>query len=207
VTSRAAQNIVDVPSVSYNRDAHSTLVHAKTTDALDLATVTSRTLTGVLTRRTVVHAKQGGFLVVDDQVTQSKSRTVVQRWQLEEDRKTAIHPARVTTTGSGTNAVLLWVGMSPHLQVIKGQTRPGIDGWRSDHSFTIVPSPTAEASVNGKRVRLTMVLIPRAAGVPQATLRITGVRTTTTARQFDVHSATGVYRVRLTASSASVVRL
>jgi hypothetical protein len=207
VLGRAAQNAIDVPAVPYNPNAHSPLLRSKSTSSYDFATVTSPVLVGVTTQRTVLHAKVGGFLVVDDLVTQAKSRTVVQRWQLAEGRTTFVTTARVSTSGSGTNATLMWVGTHPHLRVVKGQTKPTVVGWRSDRSNQIVPSPTVEASVNGKRVRLTMVLVPRSSSTRGSKIKISHVHNTTTTRQFDVTTATGTYHVRISATSASVVKL
>jgi Heparinase II/III-like protein len=207
VVGRSAQNTVDVPSVAYNPATHTRLLRSKTTTSYDTATVLSPDLVGVTVQRTVLHSKVGGFLVVDDQVTQAKSRTVIQRWQLAEGRQIFTSTARVSTSGPGTNATLMWVGTKPHLQVVSGQTKPTVLGWRSDHSNRIVPAPTVEASVNGKHVRMTMVLIPRSSSTHASIIKITHVDNAHGVRQFDVTTATGTYHVRISATSASVVKI
>ena len=90
VQSRRAQNTVDIVGATYNRAVRTPLLWSSHTARYDAAAVSNRTLSGATTVRTVVHAKGAGFLVVDDIVTQSRSRTIIQRWQLGEDRKTQV---------------------------------------------------------------------------------------------------------------------
>ena len=101
VLSRRAQNTVDIVGATYNRAVLRPLLWSSHTARYDAAAVSNRTLSGATTVRTVIHAKEAGFLVVDDIVTQSRSRTIIQRWQLGEDRKTQISTKRVSTSGSG----------------------------------------------------------------------------------------------------------
>jgi hypothetical protein len=207
VKSTRAQNIVDIVGATYNRAARTPLRWASSTSTYDSASVSNRTLSGATTVRTVIHAKQGGFLVVDDRVTQSASREIIQRWQLGENRKTSVGWRRVTTTGPGSNATLMWVGTSGHLRVVRGRTSPSLLGWRSDRSEQITPSPVVEASIKAKSALLTMVLVPRSASTDASQIKIVRVRTSLSTRQFDVVTETGTYRVRITTHSASVVKL
>ena len=124
VLSRRAQNTVDIVGATYNRAVLTPLLWSSHTARYDAAAVSNRTLSGATTVRTVVHAKEAGFLVVDDIVTQSRSRTIIQRWQLGEDRKTQISTKRVSTSGTGSNATLMWVGTGVRLRVAKGQSEP-----------------------------------------------------------------------------------
>jgi hypothetical protein len=207
VRSTRAQNIVDIVGATYVRSVRTPLLWTSNTQAYDAASVSNRTLSGATTVRTVIHAKQGGFLVVDDRVTQSASREIIQRWQLGEDRHTSVGSQRVATSGSGSNATLMWVATAVHLRVVKGRTSPSLLGWRSDRSEQFTPSPVVEASVTAKHVRITMVLVPRSASTAASLIKIVRVRTSPSVRQFDVVTETGTYRVRITVHSASVVRL
>ncbi|HTY71372.1 MAG TPA: heparinase II/III family protein [Actinomycetes bacterium] len=207
VKSPAAQNVVDIPGAAYRRTVRTPLLGHGSTAVYDYATVRSTVFSGYQDRRTVLHVKRGPFLVVDDKISQSVSRHVVQRWQLGEDRLTLVARDRVTTLGAGTNAVLVWVGDHPTLSVVKGRTQPSLDGWRSDRSRRAVPSPTVEASVKAAVIRLTMVLVPIAGGDTGVQVRISEIRTVGGTRTFVVAARGWRYSVRLGDVRASARRL
>ncbi|MGA8987968.1 heparinase II/III domain-containing protein [Aeromicrobium sp.] len=201
-----SHNVVDIPATTYDDAATTYLSVANTSTNADLFSVRTTALRGAVWKRTVIHAKKANFLLVDDYVTQSKSRTVVQRWHLAADRKTSISKNRVATSGTGSNPVILWVGTTPRLSVVRGQTNPLL-GWRSERVNSFIKTPTAQASIVGKAVRLTALVIPRPSNVSSRDVRVISTRLSGSSRRVDVKIGTKSFRLVYTSSTVSVREL
>lgn len=206
VVSNEAHNVVDIPSRRYNSRARTDLSVTRNSPTADLVSVRTKALRGAVWKRTMIHAKTADFMIVDDIVTQPKSATVIQRWQLGADRKVTTGKGRVASSGSGSNLAILYVGEKPSLSVVRGQNKPLL-GWRSEKVNSFVKSPTVEARKKGRSVRMTAVLVARPANVAGKDVRV--IRTTKKGRVRTVDLAIGPksYRVKFTSSSAVVREL
>jgi hypothetical protein len=203
VVSNQAHNTVDIPDGSYDPSADTRLSVTRTSTAADLVSIRSTSLRGAVWKRTMIHAKQANFLVVDDYVTQTKSRTVVQRWNFGSDRTVRTGQGRVVTSGSGSNSVTLWVGSTPKLSVVKGQSSPML-GWRSETVNTFIKTPVAQASIKGKTVRMTAIIVPRPGSMSVHDIRV--IRSSTSGGKRIVYVGIGkkTYRLEFNSSFAQV---
>ncbi len=207
VVSNEAHNVIDIPSRPYDRTRGTHLSVTRTSSAVDLISVKSTALKGASWKRTVLHVKGPGFVVVDDRVSQPSNRPVVQRWQLGRDRSIGLGTGRAMTSGAGTNLTVLWAGTRPSVTYVKGQKSPLL-GWRSERPNVFQPTPSVQATLASRSVRMTAVLVPRPSGKSSAAIRILATSDSSTgSRRIDVATPKGTYRVIFTGSSASVRRL
>jgi len=204
-----AQNVVDVVGSTYSDTATTPLSVSKSTSQYDLVTVRSSALVGSKWQRTMIHFKATAtspeLLVVDDKVTQATSRTVAQNWHIGRDRTVVAGSNRAATSGSGSNATILWVD-SPHIAVVKGQRSPML-GWRSEVVNSFLPTPTVQATRTGRSVRLTAVIVPRASSASSSAIKILRTSTTSTARSIDVQTGSTRWRITFTGATATCRKL
>lgn len=209
VVSNQSHNTIDIPATSYDRGAVTTKSVTRsypenTRDgAADLINVRTKALRGAVWKRTMIHAKQANFLIVDDYVTQKKSRTVEQHWNFGADRALKTSKGRAYTSGSGSNSVTLWVGKSPKLTVVRGQKSPML-GWRSESVNTFIKTPMAVASKKGRTVQMTAIIVPRPSNVSAKAIRI--IRSSKSGSKQIVYVGVGAktYRVEFSSSFANV---
>ncbi len=206
VRSNEAHNVVDIPSATYRIDRSAPLLAREGVATHHLVTVRNTNLSGATWTRTVVHALAPGFIVIDDRVSQSSARKVVQRWYVGSDRKVATGTNRAGTSGAGPNATFLWAGTGPALSVVRAQRDPMV-GWRSLHSDHIGPTSVVQASRKASTVRFTTIVVPRPSGLDPARIRLRKTVTTSTARSVEVVIGSQVWRVYISAYRASVRRL
>lgn len=207
VLSNEAHNVIDVPGTSFSNTGTTKLSVTRSTADADLFSLKSSVLRGVTWKRTVVHAKKAGFIVVDDRVTQSTSRSVVQRWQLEADRKISVSTRRAASSGKGANATIMWIATTPNLSKVAGRRSPSYLGWRSPVINTFTPSPVVSASRSGKNVRITAVIVPRASSTTSTKVKIVRSKVAGSSTQADVATGHGTWRITWTSSSVSVRKL
>ena len=206
VVSNESHNTVDIPETTYDRDAETRLKADRHTRTLDLVSVTNRVLKGVTWRRTMIHVKKPGFLVVDDRITQRSKRQVLQRWHFGSDRTVGVGRARAQTSGTGSDATVLWIGKKPRLSVVRGRKDPML-GWRSHAVHDFVPAPVVEASRTGRKVRMTAIIVPRGSNVRSSKVRLVDYKKKRGRLVAEVAIGRAVYRVAFTARNASVRRL
>ncbi|MBC7633045.1 heparinase II/III family protein [Aeromicrobium sp.] len=206
VRSNEAHNVIDIPALTYDQTATSPLSVTRSTRDLDLVTIRSKVLTGASWQRSMIHIKSPNLLVVDDRVTQSTARTVIQRWNVGADRSAKAGNGRAGTSGSGSNATFLWAGDRPNVSIVKGRTNPML-GWRSEKASRFIATPVVQASLKAKTVRLTAVIVPRSSSTDPTKIKIIRTSTTSTTRMVDVKISSKVYRVTFTGSDAKIRRL
>lgn len=205
VISNSAHNVIDIAGATYDDSAATTLVTATGSYARDLVTVRSNSLSGATWQRTMVHAKVPGLLLVDDQVTQTTSRSVRQHWQLGADRAvTTTGCERADTSGPGSNVTLLWADACPQLSVASGQTSPML-GWISPRVNEFVPASTVVARRAGLQARLTTILVPRPDGMAANQVRLLESRTRGARRTVSIQVGAKVYEIAFTSTGASVL--
>ncbi|MGQ0847109.1 MAG: heparinase II/III domain-containing protein [Sporichthyaceae bacterium] len=203
VRSNEAHNVVDIAGATYDRTAESDLTHSKSTAAYDLVRVRTQALSGADWKRTVVHFKDQNLLLVDDQVNQTKNRTVTQNWHLGADRSVSTGDMKAWTSGSGSDATILWAGTDPTLKVSKGKTNPML-GWRSEKTNSLKPTPTLQAGATGKTVRLTAIVVPKPNGEKVSMLRWA---TSGDNRTVDIAVGAKKFRIVFSHATASIKEL
>ena len=205
VISNRAHNVIDIAGAAYDDTVPTPLVAATGDASRDLVTVRSSSLSGATWQRTMVHAKEPGLLLVDDQVTQDVSRSVRQNWHLGADRPvTTTGCERADTWGPGANLTVLWAEACPQLSVAAGQTSPLL-GWISPNVNEFVPATTLVARRTGRSARLTTILVPRPEGMAADQVKLLGSRTQGARRTVDVQVGAKVYEIAFTSTGASVL--
>lgn len=183
VMGRYAHNVVSASGGGYTTSRAPALSRGNSTATRDLVTLTD---TGyrknkITLTRTIMYSRAGEYLVVWDNARSSMkdskgrkvSRTFTQHWQLGPGRSTTIEPGRLSTTGSGGNSTLIWVGAQPSLSVANGWTSPRM-GWVSEGYGDLRPAPMARAVRTGTGANWVTVILPRRAGVPSSAVSATG---------------------------------
>ncbi|MGQ0463931.1 MAG: heparinase II/III domain-containing protein [Sporichthyaceae bacterium] len=200
VRSNEAHNVIDIAGATYDRDKGASLASYKSTSSYDLVGVRTSALKGADWKRTVVHFKGPNLLLVDDQIDQSKARTVYQNWQLGSDRSVKTGDMHATTSGSGSDATILWVGTNPSVKVRKGESSPWL-GWRSPKTNQFEKAPIVQAGKTGTSVRLTAIVVPRTGS---ETVKVLRSATHATSRTIDVQVGSKKYRIVVTRTDASI---
>lgn len=198
-----AHNVVDIAGAGYDRDKGASLSTYKSTSSYDLVGVRTSALAGADWKRTVVHFKGPNLLLVDDQIDQSKARTVYQNWQLGADRSVRTGDMRADSSGPGSDATILWVGTNPSVKVRKGETSPLL-GWRSEKTNTFSKAPIVQAGKTGTSVRLTAIVVPRP---NNETVKVIRSATHDASRTIDVQVGSKKYRIVVTRTDASIKAL
>lgn len=203
VLSAKAHNSIGITGLDYDRTVASPIVAASGTDAADLVTVQSGVYPGASWQRTMVHAKGVHLLVVDDRVSQTRRRSVQQRWHLGADRLVTTGCGRADTDGPGANVTLLWSDECPRVDVATGQASPML-GWRSPRVDEFVPSPTVVARRKDRQVRMTTVVVPRYAARAAGDVALLRTMDVGDRRLLDVRLGRRVVRIAFSSTGATV---
>ncbi|MEZ5116403.1 MAG: heparinase II/III family protein [Candidatus Nanopelagicales bacterium] len=168
MVSRASHNVVDVPNATYRPENEAPLLAESHGDGWDMVSVQVNSVSGVNWNRRFLFSRAGGWVLVDDRITQSSSRAVVQRWNLGADKTvaTGLFGGRAVTSGPGANLAILWLGDRPTRRVYNGVKDPRWVGWRSTTYRELTPAPAVEAVLWGKKARFVTLLAPLRAGAP-----------------------------------------
>jgi hypothetical protein len=179
VRSRAAHNLVTVGDPTcLVPDQPSTISRVSSDADADRLTIHVRTCRGTSWTRTVVFLRDGGEVVVVDDVDAPAGTPVAQRWQLEVGASVAAGDrSRVRAVWSGTGTTLLIEQLEPVTAVssVAGGRSP-VRGWVSEAygQVTAAPNLAFTAPAAGTSTRFVTVLRPGAtASSASSTLRRT----------------------------------
>ena len=203
----SAHNVVSSPGTEYLKSSISKLVDYKRDAYWLTATWSIPVMSKVTWYRTIKQSLRHGWIVVMDQVNAPTSRPWVSRWNLPDDVAYRVKPYRIDqASGAGGRISIVQVAGTPTVSLAQGKKTPYLSttaGWRSYSYETIEPAPTAELAKTAKSWRLVTLIAPRAAGELADTVKVTGVRTTSTTVTFTVTTARGATTLtmkRLTSS-------
>ncbi len=156
---RTAQNVVTVEGLRYRTSASTSLLYqVATADAYGLAVrVTGNP--GVADTRSVVYSRTGGYLVVDDRLSGSTSRTFTQLWHLAPGSKPTVSGRTIRTHTSGGNVVISQLAGTSRTSIVTGRTSP-IQGWRSYSYNHKVRSPAVQIRKTGRSAHFITLIVP-----------------------------------------------
>jgi hypothetical protein len=200
VTSRRAHTSVTVAGL--RSAAPAVLARTRSGARHDLVTMQDRSYAAakVRVRRDVFFSRTGRWMLVLDAVSAPRAVRVDQRWQLRPGRGTSVAPRSVTSTGSGADVALRWLGRPPVLSVARGLrgARPEQwSGWNSAGYGRLTASATVQASASGRLVVLATVVLPVAEGEAVSPGAVTG----------SVRGSTVTARVRMPGGPLETVTL
>lgn len=199
--SRAAHNVVVVGGLAYD-DGRFTTNASVTKPAYLYATTTNSGYAGVTNRRRMIWSRGADYVIVDDQLSSTVTRTFRQTWHLARGSAPTISGGRLDTHLTGGNLAIVQLVGRPALRVITGQTSP-IQGWVSEVYQTKFRAPVLQASVTTRAARFLTLLVPYSGARPAISGRV--VSLTSTGYIVDVTIGTHVERVTVTSTGASIV--
>jgi hypothetical protein len=167
VRSREAHNLVTVGEPTcLVPDQPSTISRVASDATSDRLTIHVRTCQGTSWTRTAVFLREGGEVVVVDDVSAPAGTPVAQRWQLEVGASVAADDrSRVRAAWSGTGATLMVEQLEAVTAVssVAGARHP-VRGWVSESYGQVTPAPNLvfTAPAAGTNTRFVTVLRPGA---------------------------------------------
>lgn len=201
VKSQVAHNVMTAYGSTYRQSATGRLVRWVERDGYRTATFSLPVMNGVTWYRTVKQSLVYGWILVDDQVRSTGSRTWVQRWNLPDGVSYQVLRGRIDqTTGSGGRVSVLAVAGSPSLALRQGVKASSLErtvGWRSYGYELIEPAPTAELTRSGTSWHLVTLVAPRRSGEAPPTLQVSDVVATASGATVTVRTARGTTRTTI----------
>ena len=123
---------------------------------------------GVTADRRVTFSRSLGYVVVDDRLSATRSRTFRQLWHLRENAAPVTSGARTWTRAPRGNVLIVRVTAAT-TRTIKGATSP-IQGWISYRTGKRLAAPVVESRRSGTRVRFLTLLVPFARTRPSVSV-------------------------------------
>ncbi len=156
---RTAQNVVAVEGLRYRAGAFTSLLYqVATADAYGLAVrVTGNP--GVADTRSVVYSRTGGYLVVDDRLSGTISRTFTQLWHLAPGSAPTVSGRTIRTHAAGGNVVISQLAGTSRTSIVVGRTSP-IQGWRSYSYNHRVRAPAVRIRKTGRSAHFITLIVP-----------------------------------------------
>jgi hypothetical protein len=173
-TGRRAHNVVTVDGVTWSAGATTRLLGHATAARYTDTRLRTAGYRGVTHTRRVTFSRGMHYVLVEDRLTSTTSRTYRQLWHLVEGSDPTLGTTAVTTRRDRGNVLIRQLAGSPTIRVVTGRTSP-IQGWISYRHKQKVAAPGVEAIRKGANVRYLTLLVP-AEGVPRA--RVSGLRLT-----------------------------
>ncbi len=118
-----------------------------------------RSYPGVTMQRRVIFSRRMGYLIVEDRVVSSTTRTFRQLWHLTEDARPIVDGTRTWTRRARGNLFIRQLVDGSSTRVRTGQTNP-IQGRISRSYGQREPAPVIEQRATGTRVRFLTLLAP-----------------------------------------------
>lgn len=199
--SRAAHSVVLVDGLTYDLSKATSLASIARPN-LVYATSTNGGYAGVTNQRRVLWSRGADYLIVDDALAASVTRTYRQTWHLARGSAPTVSGNRLDTHfGAGNLAIVQLVG-HPQLRVITGTTNP-IQGWVSETYQTKFTAPVLQTTVKAKAARYLTLLVPYSGTRP--VIRGKVVSLTSSGFVVDVTIGSRTERVTVSGSTVSVV--
>jgi hypothetical protein len=183
---RTAHNVVTVDGVAYKPSTTAPLTMTRSGAARDDLTVVDRGNAGVVHRRRVLFSRRLGYLVVEDRVSASTSRTFRQLWHLDAGTAPIVSARTVRTTRAAGNVRIIQLAVDAKQRIVEGRSAP-VQGWISDNLSRRRPAPVVEAVARGRSVRYLTLVVPTRR--PNDRVFVSNVRLTPGGWSFDIDVA------------------
>ncbi len=199
--SRAAHSVVVVDGLTYDARLATSFGSVAKSNAYYVS-MTNTGYPGVANRRRVVWSRATDYLIVDDVLSSSVTRTFRQTWHLARGSAPTISGNRLDTRFTGTNIAVVQLLGKPSLRILTGKTSP-IQGWVSEAYNVKFSAPVLQASVSARAARFLTLLVPYTGTKPVIAGRI--VSLTSAGYVVDVTIGTHTERVTLASSGPTIV--
>jgi hypothetical protein len=156
---------------------------------------------GVTWRRRVTYSRQLDWIVVDDRLSTTTTRTFRQLWHLAPRSAPTVSGSSVRTHTTRGNVLIRQLTGTATTRILTGRTSP-IQGWQSDSDLHRVPAPAVEFAKRGRSVRYLTLIVP-GAGSPRVT--VSGVALLADGYRMTITVGGRSERVRVSGTTVSVV--
>ena len=165
---RSAHNVVTVDHARSTPKATKVLWKRSSSTLFELL-MSGHPYAGVAAERRVTFSRGLGYVIVDDRLGSTTSRTFHQLWHLREGSAPARSGARTWTTSDRSNVLMIQVIPPTSTRIVSGRTSP-IQGWVSYHRDKRLAAPVVDSQRSGASARFLTVLVPFATTRPTVTL-------------------------------------
>jgi hypothetical protein len=155
---RSAHNVVTVDGLAYSSGAYTTM-RDELADGSAFFVLDNAGYADVTNRRTVLYSRGGRYLVVEDRLTSTTTRTYRQLWHLAEDADPAVAGERVVTNGPNGNVAIIQLLAGADSRIVNGRKYP-TQGWLSYEYQRVVAAPVVEGVSRGQSAHYLTLLVP-----------------------------------------------
>jgi hypothetical protein len=160
--SRAAHNVVTADGLTWRGSKGMSLVSKTVGSRVVDARLAGYGYAGVSLRRRVTYSRRLDWIVVEDRITSTTTRTFRQLWHLAPGSAPTVSGSSVRTHRARGNLLIRQLSGSSTVRVLSGRTSP-IQGWQSDTYLHKTPAPTVEFARRGRSIRYLTLIVPGAA--------------------------------------------
>ncbi len=195
---RTSHNVVTVDGIAYVREKGSRLLSHSNSSTMVTARVEMLGNTGVTHIRGMTFSRNLGYVLVEDRLTSSRTRTYRQLWHLTEDARPDVQATWFRTQRTRGNVQVRQLIGGTTSRILSGRTSP-IQGWLAWEHGKRIAAPTVEVVRSGASTRFLTLLLTApgtpASGVSELKLTSTG---------YSVIVKVGANRERVVVSGSSV---
>ena len=166
---RRAHNVVTVDGLSFDRTARTDVRWKRQSSTVFELAVKSKPYAGVTAERRVTFSRRMGYVLVDDRLSASATRTFRQLWHLRDGTSPVRSGTRTWTRADRSNVLVVQVIAPSAARIVTGSTDP-IQGWVSYGRDEKAKAPVLESRRAGTKARFLTLLVPYATTRPNVTV-------------------------------------
>ena len=166
---RRAHNVVTVDGLTFDRTARTDVRWKRQSSTVFELAVKSKPYAGVTAERRVTFSRRMGYVLVDDRMAASSTRTFRQLWHLRNGSSPTRSGARTWTRAARSNVLVVQVIVPSAARFITGATSP-IQGWVSYGRDEKSKAPVLESRRAGTKARFLTLLVPYATTRPNVSV-------------------------------------
>ena len=202
-TGRTAHNVVTVDGAAWSNSARTSLLSHARSSTMVHTRVQPLGNPGVKHVRSVTSSRTMDYLLVEDRMSSSTTRTYRQLWHLSEDARPYVTSGWFRTQRERGNVYVRQLVAGSTSRVVTGRTAP-VQGWLAYRHGERLPAPVVEVARSGSSVRY-LTLIVAAAGSPTA--KVSELKLTSTGYRAVITIGGRAERVVVDGSTASITPL
>jgi hypothetical protein len=193
--------VVDVDGIDYDEGTTARLARSSTSATHDDVTIRDPGYRGVNVTRRIVFSHGLGWLLVDDRMSSTRTRTYRQLWHLLPNADPHRTANTVRTRQCGANLTVTQLVAPDSVRIVEGRRSP-VQGWYSTGLNRRAPAPVIEAIARGRTARYVTVLVPLRSR--DSNVRLTEIEVTTGRIRFVITVDGRSERVAISARSVDV---
>jgi hypothetical protein len=166
---RRAHNVVTVDGLRFDTRARTALRWKRQSSTIFEVALRSSPYAGVTADRRVTFSRRMGYVIVDDAMAASTTRTFRQLWHMRPGSAPIRSGKRTWTRSARSNVLVVQVVAPSAARIVTGSTSP-IQGWVSYTQDQKAKAPVLESRRIGTRARFLTLLVPYATTRPSVSV-------------------------------------